>query len=129
MSIKTLLPFFIIYAVIALLLLSLQQLLLRQGVDTGLLHGANALFLIMNILVFFIQKKALANPNPNAFIRSVMAGMMIKMFVTIAAVFIYVAIAGKSFNMTGILSAMLLYFVYLGTEVFMVSKLQKQKNA
>lgn len=129
MSIKTLLPFFIIYAVIALLLLSLQQLLLRQGVYTALLHGANALFLIMNILVFFIQKKALANPNPNAFIRSVMAGMMIKMFVTIAAVFIYVAIAGKSFNMTGILSAMLLYFVYLGTEVFMVSKLQKQKNA
>ena len=67
--------------------------------------------------------------NPNVFIRSVMAGMMIKMFIVIVAVIAYVLLSGKSFNKPAIFISLLLYLVYLAVEVAAVMKLNKRKNA
>ena len=97
-STRFLLPLFFVFAIINILIFSLKTVLLRFNVDMSILLAANALFLLINILVFLFQFKALSNPNPNVFIRSVMAGMMLKMFVCAIAVLAYVVITGNDYN-------------------------------
>jgi hypothetical protein len=125
---KALFPFLIVFVVISLIIGIAWKPLLGMGLDTFVLLGANTLFLLLCILVFFIQKKALANPNPNVFVRSVMTGMMIKMFLCVIAVLIYTVSSGAAFNKKAVFVSLLLYLVYLGVEVFAVSKLNKKYN-
>lgn len=100
-----------------------------HNIDNFVLLGANIIFFLIFLLAFFIQKKALKNANPNVFIRSVMAGMMIKMFLCIIAVMAYVVAAGKSVNKISIFIAMFFYLIYLAVEVMILMKMNKQKNA
>lgn len=76
-----------------------------------------------------MQKKALNNANPNVFVRSVMGGMLIKMFVVITAVIVYRLVAGNSVSKVSVFASMFLYLLYLGVEVAIITKLNKQKNA
>ena len=54
---------------------------------------------------------------------------MIKMFVCVIAVVIYVLLIGKAFNRPGVFIALVLYLVYLCVEVAVLMKLNKRKNA
>ena len=90
---------------------------------------ANLLFLLTAVLVFFMQKKALANSNPNVFIRSIMTGMLIKMFSTVTAVFAYVIFAGNGFNKKAVFISLFLYLIYLAAEVIAISGENKKRNA
>ena len=85
------------------------------------------LFLV-SLFVFNMQKKALAHANPNVFVRSVMGGMLIKMAVCVFAVIVYRLIAGKQVSKVSVFAAMFLYLLYLGVEVAVITKLNKQKN-
>ena len=100
-----------------------------EKIDPVVLMVANCLFFITALLVLRMQRKAMANANPNVFIRSVMGGVMIKMFVCLAAVMAYVLLSGKYFNKPSVFIAMVIYLVYLGVEVAIVMKLNKTKNA
>lgn len=128
MNFKPLHPVFLVFIILNACFLLMKSFLAGNGFNTGLLIGANLLFVVINIIVFFLQRNALKNPNPNAFVRSVMGGMMIKMFVTIAAVFIYIAVAKQNLDLKNLFAIMLLYFLYLGIEVAIISTMQKQKN-
>ena len=99
------------------------------GIGPEVVLGANSLFFLVSILVFQIQRRAMANKNPAVFIRSVMAGMMIKMLVAVLAVIGYVLISGKGFNKPAVYISMALYIVYLSVEVAAIMKLNKRKNA
>ena len=83
---KMLLPVFIIFLLLSIFIFSANSLWVKYNVDKNVLMGANLLFLVTGLLVFFMQKNALQNKNPNVFVRSVIAGMMIKMFSTVLAV-------------------------------------------
>ncbi len=125
---RALAPFLIVFFLISLIIGIAWGPLQHAGMDNLVLLGANTLFLLMCILVFFIQKKALSNPNPNVFIRSVMSGMMIKMFSCVIAVLIYTVSSGAAFNKRSVFVSLLLYLVYLGVEVMAVSRLNKKSN-
>ncbi len=99
------------------------------GVDVNVLLGANGIFFIINILVFLYQKQALTNPNPNVFIRSVLGGMMVKMFVCAIAVFGYVVLLGPTYNKKAVFISMFLYLIYLAVEVATLMRLNNKKNA
>ena len=124
-----LLPLLLVFIFCNGLFLTMKVPLARLGIDSYVLIIANSLFLIIAIITSFIQKKALQNTNPNVFIRSVMAGMMIKMFVCIIAIIIYWFIAKQNFSTATVFAAMLVYLIYLGVEVALVSKMNKQKHA
>jgi hypothetical protein len=53
---------------------------------------------------------------------------LIKMFVTITAVIVYRLIAGNSVSKVSVFLAMFLYLIYLGVEVAIITKLNRQKN-
>ncbi len=125
---KMLLPIFIIFIFLTVLILTSGNFLLKYNVDKTVLLGANLLFLVVSILVFFMQKNALQNKNPNVFVRSVIAGMMIKMFSTVIAVLAYVVIVGQGYNKKAVFISLFMYLIYLGAEVMAISKANRTKN-
>lgn len=126
---KFLLPLALIFIICNVFFVAFKAVLTKWGLDDVVLIIANSLFLIINLITLFIQQKALLNTNHNVFIRSVMAGMMIKMFVCIIAIIFYWFIMGPAFSQASVFAGMLLYLIYLAVEVSLVNKLNKQKNA
>jgi membrane protein insertase Oxa1/YidC/SpoIIIJ len=126
---KFLLPLALVFVICNGFFLSGATLFTKYGIDNNVLVVANSLFLILALVTFFIQQKALQNANPNVFVRSVMAGMMIKMFACIIAIFIYWFTMKEKFSKATVVAAMVMYLVYLVVEVTLVTKLNRQKNA
>jgi RsiW-degrading membrane proteinase PrsW (M82 family) len=125
---KMLLPLLIIFIVLTIFILSATDLWHKYDIDKNVLLGANFLFMGIGLLVFFMQKNALSNKNPNVFIRSVIAGMMIKMFSTVLAVLAYVILVGPTYNKKGVFISLFMYLIYLAAEVTAISKLNSNKN-
>lgn len=125
---KMLLPLLIIFIVLTIFILSATNLWQKYNIDANVLLGANFLFMGTGLLVFFMQKNALINKNPNVFIRSVIAGMMIKMFSTVLAVLAYVVLVGPTYNKKAVFISLFMYLIYLGAEVIAISKVNSNKN-
>lgn len=101
-----------------------------QSINFNLIFISNCLLFCLSTIILRIQQKGLNNKNPNAFIQSVMLGMLLKMFVCVIAVIIYVLISKNEFNKNGLLLSMFLYLIYLAVEVSAITKINKQrKNA
>jgi len=127
-QIKIISPLFLVFNLTILILYAVRGILAKWGIDLTILNIANCIFFLLSVLTFFMQRKALENSNPNVFVRSVMGGMLIKMFVTISVVIAYRLIAGNSVSKVSVFSAMFLYLLYLGVEVAVITKLNRQKN-
>jgi hypothetical protein len=127
-QIKIISPLFLVFNLTILILYAIRGILAQWGIDLTILNIANCIFFLLSVLTFFMQRKALENSNPNVFVRSVMGGMLIKMFVTISVVIAYRLIAGNSVSKVSVFSAMFLYLLYLGVEVAVITKLNRQKN-
>ena len=125
---KMLLPLLIIFIVLTIFILSATNLWQKYNIDANVLLGANFLFMGTGLLVFFMQKNALSNKNPNVFIRSVIAGMMIKMFSTVLAVLAYVVLVGPTYNKKAVFISLFMYLIYLAAEVIAISKVNSNKN-
>lgn len=125
---KMLLPLLIIFVILTIFIIGASNLWLKYSIDKNVLLGANLLFMSTGVLVFFMQKNALSNKNPNVFIRSVMAGMMIKMFSTILAVLAYVVIVGPNYDKKAVFISLFMYLLYLAAEVTAISKENSKKN-
>ena len=126
--VKMLLPILIIFLLLTVFIFAANNIWVKYNVDKQVLFGANLLFLFTGLLVFFIQKKALQNQNPNVFVRSVIAGMMIKMFSTVLAVLAYVVTVGQGYNKNAVFISLFMYLIYLAAEVMAISKLNRTKN-
>lgn len=123
---RLLTPFFLVFFLINVIIFLCLKPAADHQVNVMIILAANAILLSLSVLVFFLQRKALSNVNPNVFIRSVMSGMMIKMFLSVIAVLAYTLASGDSFNKKGIFISMLLYLVYLAVEVMVMLKLNKR---
>lgn len=126
---RFLLPLLILFAIINFLIFTLKTVFTKYNVDGTVLLGANAIFLLMNILVFLFQQKALKHSNPNVFIRSVIGGMMLKMFVCAIAVLAYVVLVGPDYNKKAVFISLFFYLFYLAAEVGILMRLNSKKNA
>ena len=129
LSSRFLFPILGLFAFISILILSFSGILKNYGIDTNVLLVANCIFLLLNIIVFLIQKKALSHPNPNVFIRSVMGGMMLKMIVCAIAVLSYVLSIGPGYNKRSVFISLFIYLIYLAVEVATLMRLNNKKNA
>jgi hypothetical protein len=122
-------PLIAVFVIFSGSLTASKGLLAKWGIDFNVLIIANILFFVISLVAFYMQQRALANSNPNIFVRSVMGGMLIKMFVCIAAIIVYRLVAGNNVSKLSVFAAMFLYLLYLGVEVAVITKLNKQKNA
>jgi len=126
---KKTLPIIIVFVLVNLLILTSVHTLDSYNTSASVLAGSNLFFFLLSVTSISIQNKALSNKNPNVFIRSVMIGMILKMFSTAIAVVIYFFQSGKDFNKRGVFISLFFYLIYLATEVMTVMKLNKKSNA
>lgn len=128
-SLKRLLPIVILFIIVNALVLVFGNKLASYNIDSNVIHGANILFLLITVFSFFIQTRGMKHSNPHVFVRSVMTGMMLKMLLCVAAVFIYVYASGQAFNKKGVFISLFLYLLYLGAEVKILMNMNSKKNA
>ena len=122
---KIITPLLVVFVAITVLIFAFKGFLQTKGVNYEVLLLANVFFLIIHLAVIALQKKALKHANPHVFIRSVMTGLIIKMFSTIAAVLAYYAISGEAFSQKSVFVALFIYLFYLSTEVLAMSRINK----
>jgi len=128
-GLKTIFPLVITFLFLTLAIFAGKLFFTSKGIDYLVLMGANCLFFLISIFVFRMQYAALHNSNPNVFVRSVMSGMIIKMFGCLIAVVAYYFLSKTAFNKPAVYISMGIYVVYLVVEVRTIMKLNKPKNA
>jgi uncharacterized protein YacL len=128
-SFKAVLPLFITFLILSAVAVAAGSFYAGKNIDYTIVMGANCLFFLISLFVFRMQYLAMYNKNPQVFIRSVMGGMLIKVFGCVIAVVLYYFISGPAFNKPAVYISVVIYIVYLVVEVRTIMKLNKSKNA
>ena len=126
---KAYLPILLLFIIINSFIIAGKTFLDNLGYDRELLIWANLFLFLITIIGFLLQRKGLQSPNPNAFVRSVYASMMIKMFLVMIVTLGYVFLLKNKINKPGLFTAMGLYIVYTVVEVTSLMKVARKKNA
>lgn len=128
-SFKTVLPLIITFLVLTITIFAAAFLFNEKSISYMMIMAFNCLFFFISFFVFRMQYRAMYNNNPGVFIRSVMGGMIIKVFACLIAIVAYYFISGPAFNKPAVYAAMVIYIIYLVVEVRVIMKLNKIKNA
>jgi hypothetical protein len=118
---------FLVFTLLSILISLLKNIgLNRFNFDTSLLRAANLFFFWLSLITLALQIKSMKNKNPNVFIRSVMGGILIKMFGSLIAVFVYVIYNDYKFDKGSMFLGLCFYLFYLMAEVTTLMKLNKK---
>lgn len=129
LNFKTVSPLVVTFLVLCVLIIAAWLGYAGKGIDYRVVMGSNVLFFLISLLVFRMQFMAMQKSNPNVFIRSVMSGMIVKVFGCVIAVVAYYFLSKSAFNKPAVYLAMVIYIIYLVVEVRTVMKLNRSKNA
>ena len=122
-------PFFILFISLAAIFILFAAKLDALDIDHLVIMWANGLLFIIAIITLIMHLKSVKNSNPNVFSRSIMGGMIIKLFGLGTAVVIYLVQAGKNMSVCAIFVSMFLYVLYTILEVKIALQLNKKPNA
>lgn len=125
--VRRFIPVIAVFVFINLLILFLKALLIKNGFSINFLLIANLILFAISASGFFVQTKAINSPNINAFIRAVYASLIIKMFVILGAVLIYLFVTGGKVNKPSLFTSMALYLIYTSIEVAQLMKITRRK--
>jgi len=128
-KLRSYLPLAILFLFTLILLVILHPILTSSHIDVQLLHMANAFFLLLFSLSFTIHLSTMNHKNPHVFVRGVMSSMIIKMFATVIAVFIYTTLTGNNFDKKGIFISLCLYLPYLAAEIIATKQKSRKSDA
>ncbi|HZI52775.1 MAG TPA: hypothetical protein VFD56_03695 [Chitinophagaceae bacterium] len=127
-SLQLLRPMILIFILLNAFFLVGKGWILKRGVDQEVLITGNLLLFVVSIITFLITYRSLQSGNPNAFVRAMYGGFIIKFFAVAVAAFIYIMITKKNVNKPALFSCMLLYVVYTFIEVKTLLGILKQKK-
>lgn len=120
---------FFLFIPLSILLFILQHALQRLGLDAGVLFTGNVLLYLITTAALYFHYKGMQQKNPNAFFRNVYASMILRMFICILLVLVYVWIVGNSFNKPSLLLCFVFYFLYSFVEAGRITlALKKMKD-
>lgn len=127
---KIFLPITLVFIILNGLIITCKTYLESNGFDRDFLIIANLLLFSLCIAGLFLQRKGLQSSNTNAFIRSVYSAMLLKIFVCLAAVMVYIFSNTSNVNKPALFASMGIYLVYTSIEVAaLMTALRKKKNA
>ena len=124
---KPFMPVVLLFLILNAIFIAGRPMLERWGADQNVLIIGNALLFIITIVSFLLAQRGLRNTNTHAFIRAIIGGIMIKLFVFVIAAFIYISIFKKEINKPALFTCMGLYLVYTFFEVSVLTKQLKHK--
>jgi len=125
--VKKFIPIIILFVVINLLLLIFKESLIEKGFQLNFVFVANLILFLLSSFGFFIQTKSANSSNINAFIRGVYSSLLMKMFVIVAAIFIYIFVTGGEVNKAAIFASMAIYLLYTSIEVVQLMQIARKK--
>ncbi|MEP7251978.1 MAG: hypothetical protein ABI683_06345 [Ginsengibacter sp.] len=125
---KIFLPVLLVFIVINAITFALMPSLKSAGFDISLLLIGNLLLFLLTAGGFFFQMRGLRSPNPNAFVRSIYASLLLKIFVILITVLLYAFINREHINKQSLFTCMGLYFVYTAIEVKQLIKIARNKT-
>lgn len=126
---KKALPFIYLFITLNTICLLFGKKLDAIKIDHLVVIGANILLFLISIITLTMHLKAVKNANPNVFSRSIMGGMIIKLFGLGAGLVIYLIQAGKNISVYAIFVSMFLYVLYTFLEVKIALQLNQKPNA
>jgi hypothetical protein len=125
---KKFIPVIALFVFINLLIFILKTFLIESGFEISFLLISNVVIFLLTLFGFFIQSKTVSSSNVNAFIRGIYSSLLLKMFVIVAAIFIYIYITGGKVNKPSLFTSMLFYLLYTFIEVVQLMKLARKKT-
>lgn len=126
---KKIRPLIIFFLIINALAVLGDKQMVAWGMKQDVLIVANILLFVFSLIGLLLQLNASKNPNPNAIVRAVMAGMGLKLIGFAAALLIYLSIVGQDKSVYSIYAALGLYVVYTWMEVRLFLRQNPKKNA
>lgn len=113
-----------VFALLTLFIVVLKTKLIQWGFDINVLLAGNFLLFVVTGISAWFHFKGAAAKNPNAFVRSVYGGNMIKLFTVMIAVMTY-ALTVKQVSKYSIVVCLFFYVVYTVIEVRAAMKMIK----
>jgi len=105
-----------------------KNMLAKWGVDQSVVIIGNLILFLVSISAFLLSRRSLEAANPNVFVRAMYGNFMIKLFLCVAAAFIYIQSVKKNINKPALFICMGLYVVYTVIEVSSLTKLLRKKK-
>ena len=124
---KPFLPIVLFFIVLNGFFIAGKNMLQRWNADQGVLIVGNLILFLVTIISFFIAQSGVKSSNSHAFMRSIFGGILLKLFVSAIAAFIYIAMYRKAINKAGLFICMGLYLLYTFLEVSVLTKQVKQQ--
>ena len=98
-----------------------------HGFGIEFLIVANLILFLISFFGFMIQTKALNSININAFIRGVYSSLLMKIFIVIIVLGLYLFITRGKVNKPSLFTSMGLYIFYTVLEVMQLMKISRKK--
>jgi ACR3 family arsenite efflux pump ArsB len=121
-------PVILLFIILNALFLAGRNTLERWNVDQKVLIAGNILLFVITLISFLLAQRGLKSSNTHVFIRAVIGSIMIKLFVSVIAAFIYISIFKKQINKPALFICMGLYLIYTFLEVSILTKQLKLKS-
>ena len=121
-------PVMALFLIINILVFTFKSSLIRYGFDIPFLLIANVLLFLLSLFGFYIQTKGVRSANVNAFVRGLYSSLLLKMFVIVGAIFIYIFVMDGHVNKPSLFTSMAIYLVYTFIEVTQLMKIARKKN-
>lgn len=126
-TLKTLSPLIVLFLFINILIFIFTKTLIASGFNLSFLLAANAIIFLLTFFGFALQAKGSRSANVNAFIRGIYASLLMKMFVIVAAILIYVLVIGAEINKPSLFTSLAIYLIYTCIEVIQLMKIARKK--
>ncbi|MEO8568738.1 MAG: hypothetical protein ABI419_06370 [Ginsengibacter sp.] len=124
---KKLVPVILLFGLITALIFIFKSFLKINGFDINFLLTGNLILFLLSVSGFLIQMRGLRSPNINAFIRGVYSSLLLKMFMLVIIVLIYIFMNEGNVNKPSLFACMALYFLYTAIEVKQLMKIARKK--
>lgn len=120
-------PLALLFLVVNILIWIFKDFMAGFEIGANFILGANIILFLITFIGFYIQTKGVSSANINAFLRGIYSSLLLKMFIVMGAIFIYVLAAGGKVNQSSLLISMALYILYTAVEVVQLMKIVRKK--
>ena len=126
---KKFIPVILLFVVINIVIFVFKHSLVDYGFDIPFLLVANVVLFLLSLFGFYIQTRGVRSANLNAFVRGLYSSLLLKMFVIVGAIFIYIYVMEGQVNKPSLFTSMAIYLIYTSIEVIQLMKIARKNNA
>lgn len=127
-SLQPLRPLFIIFTFITAFCITGSSFLWKKGIHPDVLLIGNLILFVVTFGAYYVNLRSQRSASPQAPVRAMYAGFMIKFFVLALAAFIYIMLSKKNVNIPALLLCAALYIIYTSIETKALLQLTKRKK-